>query len=76
MKCDICGDSTMLTTILREPYQSKNIKYVCPDCEREVNDVLCKMRSYLLAQMSTFVKLFMRKKRIKRFTRQPQKGDL
>lgn len=60
MACDICRANDKELSSLRDCYQTKDVKQVCPDCLKEINRQLSNVRSVthnlLVSLMKRFTK--------------------
>lgn len=65
--CDTCGKESDDLQTLRESYRTKDVKEVCPDCEKIINDQLYKVRrlqsKMTFSLMQRFINIFRSKKR-------------
>lgn len=59
MACDICGKSEMNLQQLNEEYQSKEIKDICSQCSKQVNDHLWNLRLWSSKMNESFLKQWM-----------------
>ena len=65
MACDICGKVGTPLADLLEPYQTDEIKAICPECEKVVNDQKRKLQSWTSTLLARLLKQFMRARRNK-----------
>ena len=63
MACDICGKKGCSLVQLYTQYQTDDIKDICGDCERDVNNHLWKIRSLNQGILERFLKRFMANKK-------------
>lgn len=59
MACDICGKVGTPLADLLEPYQTDDIKAICPECERVVNNQKSKLRRWTDTLLARLLKQFM-----------------
>ena len=59
MACDICGKRGTSLTDLLDGYATAEIKSICPDCARIVNDKVWAIRSVTDGMTKTLIKRFM-----------------
>ena len=59
MACDICKKVGTPLAPLNAEYQTAEIKAICPDCEKVVNDTLWKIRGFTAKQNISLLKRFM-----------------
>jgi len=45
--CDICGKKTYMLEELKSIYQTKTIKYICPDCQKPVDKHLKELQGFI-----------------------------
>jgi hypothetical protein len=69
MACDICGKTGTSLVDLRAEYQTDDIKAICYDCERIVNNKNGKLLSMVLNIKSDLMKRFMWEKRSRKALR-------
>jgi hypothetical protein len=67
MACDLCGKSCAPYDLvcLLDSYKTRGIEWICPDCEKEVNAVLEKMKLAAHGWYSRMFKIFLRTRKIK-----------
>ena len=65
MACDICGKTGTSLADLLESYQTADIKAICPDCEKVVNNKKSKILSMVLNMLADLLKRFIKEKRAK-----------
>jgi len=68
-RCDLCGAEGYCNELL-ESYRENGIRYVCHNCEEEVNTVLTKMRLFYGGIVSRALKRFIRLIRLQKGRRQ------
>lgn len=61
--CDMCGKSEFPLVSLRESYATKEITWLCQECESFANDQLYKLRSINHHWIAKTLKIFLRTKR-------------
>jgi len=59
MSCDICGKNGVYLDVLREEYQTEEIKDLCPDCMQIVNDHLWKIKKIQIKMTQSLLKQFL-----------------
>jgi protein-arginine kinase activator protein McsA len=59
MACDICGKSEMNLQQLHKEYQTEEIKDICHDCSKKVNDHLWTLRLWASKMNEGFLKQWM-----------------
>lgn len=45
MACDVCGNNDKRLEPLREIYATKEVRQICPDCEKVINKELRKIQT-------------------------------
>lgn len=68
MSCDICGKNDKPLVDLFDQYQTTDIKQICPECERIVNQKKSKLLTFVLRMHNDLLKRFMGERRAQ-FTR-------
>ncbi len=63
MACDICGKTGTRLEDLLSIYQTDDIKQICPECGKDVNKQLDKIKKLTSGLTRTFLKRFMKIKR-------------
>ena len=63
MACDICGKVGTRLVDLHKEYQTTEIKQICPECEKVVNDTLWKIRAVTMKMNTSLIVRFMNKLR-------------
>lgn len=66
MACDICGKTGTVLESLNNQYQTEQIKEICPDCTRDVNNHLWDIRKLTQNILEVWLKRFMENRRAKR----------
>ena len=59
MACDICGKTGTFLVPLLSLYQTDDIKEICSECEKKVNDHLWKMKEMSTKMNTNFLIRFM-----------------
>lgn len=59
MACDICSKNEKTLVDLRQEYQTENVKQICPECEKTINDHLWKIRAVTTKMNQSLLKRFM-----------------
>ena len=59
MACDICKENGKTLVDLRTEYQTENVKQICPECEKTINDHLWKIRAVTTKMNQSLLKRFM-----------------
>lgn len=65
MACDICGKTGVQLEPLLEPYQTKQIKDICPDCSRIVGNKNSALMTLMQKMRAALLVRFMRERRAK-----------
>lgn len=55
MACDVCFQPCANLVTLRDIYQTRSIKAVCPSCERRVNKALARIRRQQISMLIAFM---------------------
>lgn len=71
MSCDLCGKSCAPYEMvnLLDSYKTRDVQWICGDCETEVNNKLWAMKLLMHGWYSRMLKIWIRNKRMKRATR-------
>lgn len=64
MACDICDKRGTSLEPLRDIYATKDIRHICPECQKVVEDHLWKLKAMTGNILTDLLRRFMRERRL------------
>ena len=77
MNCDVCAKKCAPYELvcLLSSYKTKQIEWICPECEREVSLQLDRLRSLYHGWIARMLKVWIRNKRRKKYTKEAKRDE-